>query len=247
MPARSTASARSAMPFIRIRLPTPFSPFLPKTLVGFEYTMRGRFFASKGDGHGISRHEIGHRACQADLRRATVGRAGVSAPQSLRGDRAGIRRVFPGDTFDEAVSQPGRSTLPGCRTPSGSGIARPFTWGYAAVNGFVDEQLRALLRVPVSASLDGEPEAPWCGSIRRSTGTDNPAEADGRAGAVETVVRRSDLGGRPIRRAGNIRLLPRLVRQDYETQIAASEGEHPLLGTMLLFLSFSSPIERKTS
>ena len=41
--------------------------------------------------------------------------------------------------------------------------------GPEAVNGFVDEQRRALLRVPVSASRDGKRTDPLCGLTRRST------------------------------------------------------------------------------
>ena len=52
-------------------------------------------------------------------------------------------------------SQPGRSTRPGCRTPSGSGIARPFTWGVRSGERLRGRAAAVLLRVPVSASLDG--------------------------------------------------------------------------------------------
>ncbi len=64
---------------------------------------------------------------------------------------------FLGDTFDEAVklarakhpSRLSHTIRIGHRACLSHG-------GHAAVTGFVDDQLRALLRVPVSASRDGQ-------------------------------------------------------------------------------------------
>lgn len=103
------------------------------------------------------------------------------------------------------------------------------------MNGFVDEQLRALLRVPVSASLDGERTSlvVWIDTVFNGGLTipqkqvaelglskQSSAEAilaDGRSVELETFACFLDWFGKT-----------------YETQIAASEGEYPLLGTMLL-------------
>ena len=103
------------------------------------------------------------------------------------------------------------------------------------MNGFVDEQLRALLRVPVSASRDGERTdlMVWidtafnCGlAIPRKKVAElglskqSSAEAvlaDGRSVELETFAFFLDWFG-----------------NTYETQVPASDGEYALLGTMLL-------------
>jgi clan AA aspartic protease len=103
------------------------------------------------------------------------------------------------------------------------------------VNGFVDDQLRALIRVPVSASRDGARTelAVWIDTAfngglaipRKSVfslglSKQSSAEAilaDGRTVELETFTCYLDWYG-----------------NTYETQIAASDGEYPLLGTTLL-------------
>ena len=102
------------------------------------------------------------------------------------------------------------------------------------MNGFVDEQLRALLRVPVSASRDGERKVVvWIDTAfngglaiprkqvaELGLSKQSSAEAilaDGRSVELETFACFLDWFGKT-----------------YETQIAASDGEYPLLGTMLL-------------
>jgi clan AA aspartic protease len=103
------------------------------------------------------------------------------------------------------------------------------------VNGFVDAQQRALLRVPVSASRDGQRTelVTWIDTafngglaIPRRQVADlglakqSSAEAilaDGRSVDLETFACFFDWFG-----------------NTYETQVAASDGEYPLLGTMLL-------------
>src|SRR5439155_22595607 len=150
--------------------------------------------------------------------------------------RAGIRRVFPGgyvrrggevgqgEVPDPAVAHhPGRA--PGGLSPRGHG----------AMNGFVDGNLRALLRVPVSASRDGERtdlvvwiDTAFNGGLavprkqvaELGLSKQSSAEAilaDGRSVELETCACFLDWFG-----------------NTYETQIAASDGEYPLLGTMLL-------------
>lgn len=103
------------------------------------------------------------------------------------------------------------------------------------MNGFVDDHQRALLRVPVSASSTGERTdlVVWIDTafngglaIPRKQVTalglakHSSAEAilaDGRSVELETFACFLDWFG-----------------NTYETQIAASDGEFPLLGTMLL-------------
>ncbi len=103
------------------------------------------------------------------------------------------------------------------------------------MNGFVDEKLRALLRVPMSASRDGErtdlvvwidtafngglavphKQVAELGLVKQSSA--EAILADGRCVELETFACFIDWFG-----------------NSYETQIAASDGEYPLLGTMLL-------------
>jgi predicted aspartyl protease len=103
------------------------------------------------------------------------------------------------------------------------------------VNGYVDDQLRALIRVPVSASRDEQRTdlVAWIDTafngglaIPRQQVADlglvkqSSAEAilaDGRAVELETFACFLDWFG-----------------NTYETQIAAGDGAYPLLGTMLL-------------
>jgi clan AA aspartic protease len=103
------------------------------------------------------------------------------------------------------------------------------------VNGFVDGPLPALLRVPVSASRDGERTdlVVWIDTafngglaIPRKQVADlglskqSSAEAilaDGRSVELEMFACFLDWFG-----------------NTYETQTAANDGEYPLLGTMLL-------------
>ena len=103
------------------------------------------------------------------------------------------------------------------------------------MNGLVDDQLQALLRVPVSASRDGERtdlvvwiDTAFNGGLaiprkqvaELGLSKQSSAEAilaDGRSVELETFACFLDWFGKT-----------------YETQIAASDGEYPLLGTMLL-------------
>ena len=103
------------------------------------------------------------------------------------------------------------------------------------MKGFVDAQLRALLRVPVSAARGGErtdlvvwTDTAFNGGLaiprkrvaELGLSMQSSAEAilaDGRSVELETFACFLDWFG-----------------NTYETQIAASDGEYPLLGTMLL-------------
>jgi clan AA aspartic protease len=103
------------------------------------------------------------------------------------------------------------------------------------VKGLVDDKLRALLGVPVSASRDGtgteivawidtafngglaipRQQVAALGLVQQSSA--EAVLADGRTIELETFACFVDWFG-----------------NTYETQVAASDGEYPLLGTMLL-------------
>jgi clan AA aspartic protease len=103
------------------------------------------------------------------------------------------------------------------------------------VKGFVDDRLRALLRVPVSASPDGSrtdivvwidtafngglaiprKQVAELGLVKESSA--EAILADGRSVELETFACFVDWFG-----------------NSYETQAAASDGEYPLLGTIFL-------------
>lgn len=103
------------------------------------------------------------------------------------------------------------------------------------MNGFVDDRLRARLRVPVSASRDGERtdllvwidtafngglaipqmQVAELGLLKHSSA--EAILADGQTVELDTFACFFDWFG-----------------STYETQILASDGEYPLLGTMLL-------------
>jgi clan AA aspartic protease len=103
------------------------------------------------------------------------------------------------------------------------------------VNGVVDDQRRALLRVPVSATRNGERRdlEAWIDTafngglaipreriVELGLPKQSTAEAilaDGRTVALETFGCFLDWFGKT-----------------YETQVVASDGEYPLLGTILL-------------
>ena len=107
------------------------------------------------------------------------------------------------------------------------------------MKGFVDEKLRALLRVPVSASRDGQrtdlvawidtafngglaiphKQVAELGLVKESSA--EAILADGRCVELETFACFFDWFG-----------------NTYATQVAASDGEYPLLGTMLLRLYY---------
>jgi clan AA aspartic protease len=103
------------------------------------------------------------------------------------------------------------------------------------VNGFVDDNLRALVRIPVSASRDGKRDdiVVWIdtafngglviprrkiaemGLVKQSSA--EAILADGQSVELETFAWFLDWFG-----------------HSYETQVVANDGEYPLLGTMLL-------------
>lgn len=103
------------------------------------------------------------------------------------------------------------------------------------MKGFVDDKLRALIRLPVSASSDGERQEidVWIDTAFNGTlalpqkriaelafAKESSAEAilaDGHTVELETFACFFDWFG-----------------NSYATQIVANDGEYPLLGTMLL-------------
>jgi len=103
------------------------------------------------------------------------------------------------------------------------------------VKGFVDDKLRALIRIPVSASSDGKRQeiVVWIDTafngtlvlpqqqiVQLALVKESSAEAvlaDGHTVELETFACFFDWFG-----------------NSYETQIVANDGAYPLLGTMLL-------------
>lgn len=103
------------------------------------------------------------------------------------------------------------------------------------MNGFVDERLRALVRIPMAESLRGERQeiTAWIDTAfnggfvlprpvidQLNLTLESSAEAvlaDGRTVELETYSCFFDWFG-----------------ESYETQIVANDGDFPLLGTMLL-------------
>jgi clan AA aspartic protease len=99
----------------------------------------------------------------------------------------------------------------------------------------VDEQLRALLRVPVSASRDGERTdlVVWIDTAFNG-GLAIPRKKVAELGLVNEASAEAILAdGRSVELEMFACFLD-WFGHTCETQIAASDGEYPLLGTMLL-------------
>jgi clan AA aspartic protease len=103
------------------------------------------------------------------------------------------------------------------------------------VKGFVDDQLRALLRVPVSAMRDG-PRADLVAWIDTAFngGLTIPRQQVAELGLSKQSSAEAILAdGRTIELEMFACFLD-WFGSTYETQIVGSDGEYPLLGTMLL-------------
>lgn len=101
--------------------------------------------------------------------------------------------------------------------------------------GFVDEQLRALLRVPVSASRDGERTelVAWIDTAFNG-GLAIPRKQVSELGlSIQACAEAILADGRTVE-LETFGCFLDWFGKTYETQIAASDGEYPLLGTMLL-------------
>jgi clan AA aspartic protease len=103
------------------------------------------------------------------------------------------------------------------------------------VTGFVDDKLRALLRVPVSASRDGNRSeiVVWMDTAFTG-GLAIPRKQVAKLGLVKESSAEAILAdGRSVELETYACFLD-WFNNSYETQIVASDGEYPLLGTMLL-------------
>jgi predicted aspartyl protease len=103
------------------------------------------------------------------------------------------------------------------------------------VNGFVDDKLRALLKVPLSASRAGDRTeiVVWIDTAFNG-GLALPRQQVAALGLVKESSAEAILaGGRTVELETYACFLD-WFGNCYETQIAASDGEYPLLGTMLL-------------
>jgi clan AA aspartic protease len=103
------------------------------------------------------------------------------------------------------------------------------------VNGFVDDQLRALLPVPVSAALDGiRTEIPAWIDTAFNGGLALPRNLVADLGLVEVSYVEAILADGKSVELPLFRCLIDWFGNCYETEIAASDGRFALLGTMLL-------------
>jgi len=103
------------------------------------------------------------------------------------------------------------------------------------VKGFVDEELRALLRVPVSASRDGDRTdlVVWIDTAFNG-GLAIPRQQVAKLGLVKASSAEAILADGRFVELEMFACFLDWFGNTYETQIAASDGEYPLLGTMLL-------------
>lgn len=103
------------------------------------------------------------------------------------------------------------------------------------MKGFVDDKLRALIRVPVSANKSGDRKdiLVWVDTAFNG-GLVIPRKH------IETLGLQKESSAEAILADGNIVELETFAcffdwfGATYETQILANDGEYPLLGTMLL-------------
>ena len=103
------------------------------------------------------------------------------------------------------------------------------------MNGFVDDQLRALLPVPVSASSDGNRTEilAWIDTAFNG-GLAIPRNLAVELGLVEVSYVEAILADGKSVELPLFRCIIDWFGNRYETEIAASEGKFALLGTMLL-------------
>ena len=103
------------------------------------------------------------------------------------------------------------------------------------MNGFVDDQLRALLRVPVSASRDGQRTdlVAWIDTAFNG-GLTIPRERVAELGLAKQSSAEAVLADGSTVELEMFACFLDWFGDTYETQVAASDGEFPLLGTMLL-------------
>ena len=103
------------------------------------------------------------------------------------------------------------------------------------MSGLVDDQLRALIRVPVSASRDEERTdlVVWIDTAFNG-GLAIPRKQVAALGLSKQSSAEAILADGRTVELETFACLVDWFDKTYETQIAASDGEYPLLGTMLL-------------
>jgi predicted aspartyl protease len=103
------------------------------------------------------------------------------------------------------------------------------------VKGFVDDKLRALLRVPVSASRDEKRSeiVVWMDTAFTG-GLAIPRKQIGELGLVKESSAEALLADGHSVELETYSCFLDWFSNSYETQIVASDGKYPLLGTMLL-------------
>jgi len=103
------------------------------------------------------------------------------------------------------------------------------------VNGFVDDKLRALLRVPVSASRDGDRSdiLAWIDTAFNG-GLVVPRKQIAELGFVKESTAEAILADGSCVELETFACFLDWFGDSYETQIVANDGQYPLLGTMLL-------------
>jgi len=103
------------------------------------------------------------------------------------------------------------------------------------VIGFVDDQLRALLPVPVSASLDGNrTEIPAWIDTAFNGGLAIPRDMAADLGLVEASHVEAILADGNTVQLPLFRCIIDWFGNRYETEVAGSDGKFALLGTLLL-------------
>ncbi len=103
------------------------------------------------------------------------------------------------------------------------------------MKGIVDDQLRALLRVPVSASRDGTRRdlVAWIDTAFNG-GLAIPRKQIAELGFVQQSSAEAVLADGQYVELETFGCFFDWFSSSYETQVVASDGEYPLLGTMLL-------------
>jgi clan AA aspartic protease len=103
------------------------------------------------------------------------------------------------------------------------------------VKGFVDDKSRALLRVPVSASHDGNRMdlVAWIDTAFNG-GLVIPRKLIAQLGLVKESSAEATLADGKCIELETFACFVDWFGESYATQIVANDGEYPLLGTMLL-------------
>lgn len=103
------------------------------------------------------------------------------------------------------------------------------------MKGFVDDKLRALVRVPISATNDGQREEVivWIDTAFNGTLV-LPRKRIAELGLVKESSAEAVLADGELVELETFACFFDWFGNSYETQVVANDGEYPLLGTMLL-------------